>query len=167
MAFLQHDETSGRYRIRFYYGGQEFKRSIKTKDQKTALHSQARVEETIRLLEQGRMEVPPGADPAAFILSDGKKTGKTVCPKTLTLANLLDLYERSLPAGTKERNTIATEKLHCKHMLRILGRGVAVQCLTTLDLQRYCDQRAQEKGRRGKIRPQTIKKELDTIRVIW
>ena len=26
---------------------------------------------------------------------------------------------------------------------------------------------SQEKGRRGKVRPQTIKKEVDTLRVIW
>ena len=37
---------------------------------------QARVEDTIRLLEQGRLDIPAGGDPIAFILSDGKRTGK-------------------------------------------------------------------------------------------
>jgi integrase len=167
MAFLQFDEASGRYRLRFNFGGRKFKRSIKTKDQKIALGIQARVEETIRLLEQGRLELPANADPAAFILSDGKKAGKTVLQKALTLGELIDCYQRSLPVGTKEVNTITTEKLHCKHLLRILGKQVPAQSLATAEMQRYSDQRSQEKGRRGKVRPQTIKKELDTLRVIW
>src|SRR5262245_58903811 len=109
MAFLQHDEASGRCRIRFYFGSQEFKRSIKTKDAQTALGIQGRVEETIRLLEQGRLEIPTGADPAVFILSDGKKNGKSVLPKALTLGELIERYRKSLPEGSKEGNTLATE----------------------------------------------------------
>lgn len=167
MAFLQHDEASGRYRIRFYFAGQEFKRSIKTKDEKTALGVQARVEETVRLLEQGRLEVPPGADPAAFILSDGKRTGKSVRSKSLTLGELIDRYQQSLPEGVKELNTLTTEHCHCKHLRRILGNDKPIHNLTAGELQRYCDQRSQEKGLRGKVRPQTIKKEVDTLRVIW
>ncbi len=60
MVSLQFDEASGRYRIRFYFGGEQFKRSIKTNNQKTALGIQARVEETIRLLEQGRLKSRSG-----------------------------------------------------------------------------------------------------------
>src|SRR4051812_21170708 len=91
MASLQLDEASGRFRIRFYFNGVEYKRPIKTKDRKTAFGIQARVDETIRLLEQGRLEIPSGADPAAFILSDGKLTGKPVVPRALTLAEYLSL----------------------------------------------------------------------------
>lgn len=167
MAFLQRDEASGRYRIRFDFGSVEYKRSIKTKDRKTALGIQARIEETIRLLEQGRLEIPTGADPAAFILSDGKLTGKPVVSKMVTLGELIERYQKSLPEGAKEANTLTTERLHCKHLVRILGKQVSVQCWTTADMQGYCAQRSQEKGRRGKVRPQTVKKELDTLRVLW
>src|SRR4029077_20850693 len=98
MASLQFDEASSRFRIRFYFGGQQYKRSIKTKDQKIANGICGRVEETIRLLEQGRLEIPDGAAPAAFILSDGKLTGKPVVQRSLTLAELIDTYRAKYPA---------------------------------------------------------------------
>jgi len=34
------------------------------------------VEESIRLVELGRLEIPPDADVASFLLSDGKLNGK-------------------------------------------------------------------------------------------
>jgi len=167
MATLQLDPISGRYRIRFMFGTREYKRSIKTKDEAVAKAIRGRVEETLRLLEQGRIELPPDSDPGRFILSDGKRNGKIIVQKVLSLEELFNLYRQALPEGAKEANTVTTERLHCKHFLRILGAKIAVQSLGVPDLQRYADARAQEKGRRGKVRPQTIKKELDTMRVIW
>ena len=167
MASLHLDQASGKYRIRFYYGGTEFKRSLKTGDEKEALSVKGRVEETIRLLERGRLELPPGADPARFILSDGKMTAKPVVQKALTLAGLFDLYDGGMPEGAKEANTRTTERLHCKHLRRIIGGETPVQTLTAAEFQCYVENRSQEKGRRGKIRVQTVKKELDTMRVIW
>ncbi len=118
MASLQFDEASGRYRIRFYFGGEEFKRSIKTTNQKTALGIQARVEETIRLLEQGRLEIPVGADPAAFILSDGKLTAKPVAHRAVTLADLFATYREKYPAGAKESSTAYTERTLDRRLYR-------------------------------------------------
>src|SRR5260370_18884986 len=112
MAFLQLDETSGRYRIRFYFGGQEFKRSLKTKDRKVALGLQARIEETVRLLEQGRLEIPVGADPAAFILSDGKLNQKPVAQRASTLAGLFAAYREQFPAGREEESNAYTDSIH-------------------------------------------------------
>ena len=118
IAFLQLDKTSGRYRIRFDFGGVEFKRSIKTKQRKTALGIQARVEETFRLIEQGRLEIPTGADPAAFIFSDGKFTAKPVVQRPVTLGDLIERYRQSIPEGAKESNTLTPERLLCKHLMR-------------------------------------------------
>ncbi len=167
MAFLQFDEASGRYRIRFYYGGQEFKRSIKTKIQKVALGIQARVEETVRLLEQGRLEIPAGADPAAFILSDGKLTHKPVAQRVLTLADLFGEYEAKFPAGCKEASTASTERIHRNHLLRLVGGKTAVQNMTTATIQDYIEQRSQEAWRGKSIKPQTVKKEVETLRAVW
>ena len=100
MAFLQFDNESGRYRLRFSYGGQEFKRSIKTKDGKVARGIQGRVEDTIRLLEQGRLEVPRGADTALFIMSDGKLAQRPVAFRPMTLDELVAV-PGSIGAKTK------------------------------------------------------------------
>jgi hypothetical protein len=166
VASLQLDPKSARFRIRFYFGGHEYKGSIMTKNEGVARGVLGSVEETVRLLEQGRIEMPADADPGRFILSDGKRNGKPVVQKLPTLDDLFNLYRNSLLEGSKEPNTVTTERLHCKHFLRILGAQAIVQSLGVSDLQRYAERRSQEKGRRGKVRPQTIKKELDTLRVI-
>jgi len=69
MASLEADAASERFRIRFRYGGESYKRSLKTTDRCEANAILGRVEETIRLLERGRLEIPPDADPGVFILS--------------------------------------------------------------------------------------------------
>ena len=65
MASIEFDEVSGRYRIRFRYGGKPYKRSLKTTEKREAETVVGRVEETIRLLERGRIDIPSGADPGA------------------------------------------------------------------------------------------------------
>lgn len=121
VASLHLAKASEKYRIRFYYGGAEFKRSLTTGDEKEALSVKGRVEETIRLLERGRLELPAGADPARFILSDGKMTDKPVVQKALTLAGLFSVYDVGVPEGAKEANTRTTERLHCERLRRIVG----------------------------------------------
>ena len=101
MASLEFDDVSRRYRIRFRYAGQPYKRSLKTNDLKEAHGILGRVEDTIRLLERGRMELPPGAEPGAFILSDGKLQGKSSIKRQHTLETLLNLYQRSVPRDSK------------------------------------------------------------------
>jgi integrase len=167
MASLQFDEASGRYRIRFYFGGQEFKRSIKTKDEKIARGIQARVEETIRLLEHGRLEIPANADPATFILSDGKLGQKPVAERVLTVAEVFASYRAKYPAGAKEASTTYTERIHCNHLHRLLGGKTIAQTLTTANVQDYIDRRSQEEWRGKPIKAQTVKKEVETLRVIW
>lgn len=108
MASLQLDPLSNRYRIRFYVGEQECKRSFKTKDEDTAKVILGCVEETIRLLDQGRIEIPAGVDPGRFILNDGKVPPKIVTQKSMTLAELFASYQAALPEGAKEANTLIT-----------------------------------------------------------
>jgi hypothetical protein len=71
MASLEHDVVSCRFRIRFRYGGRPYKRSRKATHKAEARAVVGRVEETIRLIERGRLAMPPGAAPGSFILSDG------------------------------------------------------------------------------------------------
>lgn len=167
MAFLQLDQASGRYRIRFNYGGQEFKRSLKTDSEKVARGNLARVEEMIRLLEQGRIEIPLGADPATFILSDGKLNQRPVAQRPMTLAELIAVYQAKYTAGAKESSTEYTERIHCNHLLRLIGKSTVVQTLTLPAIQDYIDCRSQEQWRGNQIKTQTVKKEIDTLRIIW
>ena len=156
MAYLEIDTTSGLYRIRFRYGGRPYKRSLKTSDRVEAEGVAGRVQETIRLLERGRLELPPNADPGTFILSDGKLNAKPLAAKPLTLAELFDLYVEKLPAGAKEATTLQGEAIHRKHMLRHLKGSAAAQTLAVNELQAYVEKRLRDKHGKKLICPDTI-----------
>ena len=114
MASVSVDRVSNQFHIRF--AGQAFKRSLKTANLREASAALARVEETLSLLQRGVMELPADADPATFLLSAGKtKQRPQKAEKALTLGQLLDSYQKSLPEQAKEKTTLKTEATHIKH----------------------------------------------------
>ena len=167
MASLEFDELSGRYRIRFRYRGHPYKRSLKTIDAKEAQGVLGRVEETIRLLERGRMELPLGSEPGVFILSDGKLHGKSSAERQQTLDGLLKFYLKSVPKDSKADTTLKTEEIHVSHLIRHLRKSKLAQTLTMTDVQSYVQKRLRDAYRDKPIRPDTIKKEVATLRLIW
>ena len=84
MAWLQQD-PSGNYHISFRFGGRKFKRSLRTHREKEARTRVDRLEENIRLVEAGRIELSTETDIPTFLLSDGKLNGKPVVTLLLTL----------------------------------------------------------------------------------
>ena len=126
MACIELDEASGRYRIRFRYGGKPFKRSLKTSEEKEARSILGRVEETIRLMERGRLDLPPNADPGVFILSDGKLNTKPTTEQVKTVRELITLYQKSVPKDSKASTTLKTEETHVSHLLKHLRASKAV-----------------------------------------
>lgn len=168
MASLELDPTSGRYRVRFRYAGQEFKRSVRTKRKRVAMASLGQVEETLRLLEFGITEVPPETEPGDFIVSGArsrrKKRPQSPVP---TLAKLFSVYENELPEGSKEDQTLEGERIHFKHLLRHLKPTTKTAALATGDMQRYVEKRSKDKYRNQLVGPETIKKEITTLRLVW
>lgn len=162
MASLQQDGPSGRSRIRFYVGEREYKRSLKTKDPRVAESILGRVEETLRLLEQGRIEVPEGADLGCFVLADGKVAGQAPEAKIRTLGDPLDIYTTTYPAVAKEESTTRTEQTHFSHLRRHLGAKTPVRSLGASHLQGYIGERLKDKWRGRTIGSSTIKNEIDT-----
>ena len=121
MASLDIDNSSRRHRIRFRFAGRSYKRSLKTTDRYEAMTVKGRVEETIRLLERGRLEMSLNADPAAYIMSDGKINRKPLPPPIRTITELFDKYRKGLPEGAKEQTTLKGEEIHVGHLKRHLG----------------------------------------------
>jgi len=167
MASLFLDPLSCRFYVRFRYGGRTFKRSLKTSDLKRARGTVARVDETLALLHSGRLEMPVDADPAVFILSDGKRTDQVVERPVHSLGDLFDAYRQQRIPGVKEANTVKTEELHMRHLQRILKRATFLQAIKSDDLQAYVSKRLSEKCGRRTIAAETVRKELATLRVIW
>jgi len=148
MAWLEL-EPSGRYHVAFRFGDRNFKKSLSTKSRGQAGTRLARLEETIRLVESGRLEIPAEAEVVTFLLSDGKLNGKPTIKKSLTLAGLFEGYRRSLPEDSLESGTIYTTNIHINHFLRILGPRFGPRRLSLGDLQRYVERRSKEKSRKA------------------
>ena len=119
MASLRQDPESGIFRIRFRFDGRSYNRSLKTDNPKTASSVLGRTEENLRLIKQGRLDVPPKVDPATFVLSDGKINGQKKC-KPITLGKLFETYQKRLPDAAKERLTVGLETTHIKNFRRLV-----------------------------------------------
>ena len=102
MASLERDPKSGCHRIWFRFRRVEYKQSLKTTDSREAGAVICRVEETLRLLQRGRLTIPVGANPGTFILSDGTANGKPEKPGIGALRELFQAYETKLPSEAKE-----------------------------------------------------------------
>lgn len=70
MASLE--RRSDRFRLVFRFGGRKFQYPLGTHDEREALSCLHRLEENLRLLNRGRLELPAGADVPTYRMSDGK-----------------------------------------------------------------------------------------------
>ena len=168
MASLHRDSKSPNYSIRFRYDGRNVNRSLGTGDRRKATGIRSRIEETLRLLESGRIEIPVGANPVEFIFSDGKQTtGKPTKAKSLGLTEFHATYKENLPVGRKEATTLDGEGIHLKHLKRHLGPNRTVQTISKSDLQTYVSKRLKDTHHNKPIQPDTVRKELVTFRMLW
>jgi integrase len=166
MAWLE--KRAGVYRLSFRQGSRIIGRTLKTRDRREAEGCLARFEENLRLLGRGRLDVPEDADVLAFLMSDGKLNGRPIIEKPLRLEEMFERYRESLPTGAKEQNTSYTERIHLKHLLRILGKQTIVRTLTTNELQGYVNRRCKEKVNSGRnVCHVTIRKEIGTFASVW
>jgi len=168
MASLEFDPASGRFRVRFRYAGQAYKRSLRTKQRRVAMASLGQVEETLRLLELGMTEVPSQVEVGAFIVSGARsRHEKRPQSPVQTLAKLFSVYEQELPPGAKEERTLEGERIHFKHLLRHLKPTTKTATLSTNSVQMYVGKRSKDKFHGKFIGPDTIKKEITTLRLVW
>jgi len=166
MAFVQRD-PSGNFHLCFRFGGRRFKRSLHTKHQRKADAAASHVEENLRLVGEGRLDLPDNVDVPTFLLSDGKLAEKPKVASNIKLGLLFDEYQARTPEGALEASSIQTFRTHMGHVARILGAGTLLRSIRTSDLQRYVTTRSKEKGRRDTVSPVTIRKELATFASLW
>ncbi|MEO1497665.1 MAG: tyrosine-type recombinase/integrase [Planctomycetota bacterium] len=169
MASLEIDPASGRYRVRFRYAGQEYKRSLRTKSRPVATASLGQVEEALRMLAMGMVELPSDVDEGTFIVSGARVRQQKKPPLSAvqTLEDLFRVYQEELPVGSKEERTLAGERLHFKHLLRHLKPKTKLSAINSREIQRYVDSRSKDRFHNRTISPDTIKKELTTLRLVW
>ena len=165
-----HKRPDGTWHLSFRINGTQFKPSLKTKSSRRAEQSRAVAEETIGLLETGRIALPEGArrsQVTQFILSGGKVTEKPTVSREASLSEVVEEYFKSYTTG-KDELTVAGEHVHADHLSRVIGKGKSFSEITTDVLQEYAGERSKEDGQRGRtISGETIRKELRTFAQIW
>ena len=158
---------NGRFNIIVRFNGKRFVRSLKTENETVAVTKKLRIEETLKLIESGRLDVPVNADFMTFLLSDGKLVAKPKPQNQLRINELFDRVFATLPAENLEPTTVRVMQIHRRHLERNLGLRMVVQTIKLVDLQSYVTERAKAKTRNGTVTGTTIKKELDTLRTVW
>jgi len=175
MASLQKIST-GHYHITFRFAGQRYKRSLKTKRRAEADARRVRLEDTLRLVESGRIDVPEDVDIASFLLADGKITSQRPRKKTedaifeaaATLEATFDAFFAAIPDGNLEESTLTGMHQHRRHLLRLIGWNFPIQKLTLDSLQTYVNKRCKEKTHYAtRVSAVTIHKELVTLGTVW
>jgi integrase len=176
MPDVHHQLKNGTYHVRFRLLGRQCQRSLHTNKRREADDQVALVRQTILALDRGHLRVPDGIDPVDFVMSGGRLGAPPAeeprgegagAQAELTLRQAGEHYIAGFPPGSKEAETLATERTHLKHLDRLLGGDRPLTSLCRDDLQGYVTRRAGEAGRRGKVQRKTIRMELDTFRQVW
>ena len=170
MAWLEEHPTSGHFKICFRFGNRKLKKTVKTASKREAEGVLARFEENLRLVERGRIEVPPGADIGTFLLSDGKLATKPTLvapPRTLLLNDLCDMYIGVQSNGAIEANSLDTIRIHLRHVKRTLGESFPAPTLEVSHLQGHIDRRSRKRYRGRPLSAVTLRKEMATFRACW
>jgi hypothetical protein len=104
-------ERSGVNHVGLRLRGRKFTRSLNTEDEAEADSAVAGIEENLRLIERGRLEIPNGADLMSFLLSNGKVSAPIVV-EAVVFRELFDTYFAALPSGNLEVTTMSTMEVH-------------------------------------------------------
>ena len=178
-------ESTGTFHVTFRINGTRFKRSLQTKKQSRAEDRRDEVNETLRLIKNGRLCVPSGVCPGAFVMADGNAellhlVDSKIDSGPKTIRQLFKKFFGALPEGSLENSTLTTMRVHQRHLEREIGANKSLSSLAHADLQFYVNQRSKQDSqfiqvkatddkpaKRKKVTAATIRKEIVTLNSIW
>ena len=168
MSSQNYDPKTGKTRIFFRFGGRQFNRTVKVKSERGGLALCETVDQTISDLERGRLTLPPNSDPVTFILSGGKlveSLAEQAPTKAVTLADVFERYQAEPPPHL-EPSTRRMQDIHFRRLQEFLG-AKSILTVSRATAQDYVSRRSKQKFRGKLIQPETISKELKTLRSAW
>ena len=169
MASLRKDARTGKWLVSFRWNGSRHTLSCRTSRKAIATRILARVEESLELLHSERLSVPPGVDVGRWIFSGGKversANGRDGHPNGAHFGSVCDSYLGE--QVKKAPSTLSTERLHAKHLKRVIGAKKRMSGVGLAQLKSYSRKRMQEKYRGRQISASTVRKELTTFRQVW
>ena len=107
-------------RLSFRYGGQMFRHSLGRGEPEGGRREPVSGRRRPRLMEEGILELPRGADLPLFLLSGGKLTAKPEIADVVTLERPGRPLHRSA-WERQESNTIYTARIHANHLMKTLA----------------------------------------------
>lgn len=150
------------YYCTFRFQGERYNFAIGEVSEDTAKARGKEVDETLDLLERGRLTIAEGVSLTEFVKSGGKATPISPKPESLSARELFDRYLDTLGNGTVEETTLSTARTHLSQCTKTLNGQKKIQGLSTADLQGHIDRR-----RKKRVAAVTMKKELATLRACW
>jgi integrase len=150
------------YHCTFRFQGRRYYFAIGNVPEAQAVAKGAEVDETLTLIERGRLTVPEGIPLEEFVAAGGKIPVISARPETVTARKLFDRYLETHANGTIEENSLGTAKSHLNQFTKTVGERFRIQVLTLLDMQGHIDRR-----RKNGLSPVTLKKEVATVRACW
>ena len=143
----------------FRFQGRRYYFAVGSVSEEQALAKGAEVDETLTLLERGRLIVPEGVALEDFVAAGGKLRLISARPEVITARQLIDHYLQTHANGTVEENSLGTSRSHLNQFAETVGERFRVQSLTLIKLQEHIDRR-RKKG----VSPVTLKKEVSSVR---
>ena len=156
-------KKSDAYYCTFRFLGRRYYFTIGGVSETQAQAKGVEVDETLDLIERGRLTVPEGVSLEDFVAAGGKVPTLSVRPETIGARQLFDHYLTTHANGTIEENSLGTARSHLNQLIGTLGERFRMQSLTLLNLQEHVDRR-----RKNGVSPVTLlKKEIATLRACW
>ena len=146
----------------FRFQGRRYYFAVGSVSEEQALAKGAEVDETLTLLERGRLTVPEGVALEDFVAAGGKVRLISARPEVITARQMIDHYLQTHANGTVEENSLGTSRTHLNQFAETVGERYRVQSLTLIKLQEHIDRR-RKKG----VSPVTLKKEVSSVRACW
>jgi hypothetical protein len=150
------------YHCTFRFRGRRYYFALGKLPEAQAKAKGAEVDETLDLIERGRLTVPEGIVLEEFVAAGGKVPLVSARPETVSARQLFDRYLATHANGTVEESSLGTSRSHLNQLADSLGERFRMQSMTLQDLQGHIDRR-RKKG----VAPVTLKKEIATVRACW
>src|SRR5262245_48602171 len=129
------------YYCTFRFQGRRYYFTVGNVSEAQALAKGAEVDETLGLLERGRLTVPEGVTLEDFVAAGGKVPKVSARPETVTARQLFDSYLVTHSNGTIEESSLGTARTHLNQFAQTIGERFRMQALTLLHLQGHVDRR--------------------------
>src|SRR5436309_3179136 len=101
-------QKGGAYYCTFGYGGRRYYFTVGKVTEAQARAKAAEVDETLSLLERGRLELPDGFPLEDFVAAGGKVPTLAARPETVIARQLFDHYLKTHANGTVEESSLNT-----------------------------------------------------------